>query len=175
MRQQAIKCLLLLLVLPSCEKESSAPVPPTNATTTIAPTPKKRIEVLSNPDLIYDGTVPLSEMEFHGVKLGDSESKISRDEMPVDAEGWTKGIDISYKIFNGRVIEIKVFGGLLREVPIRDLQEMEMRFGKADRVVKSEYFPAVPDVDYLFYKRHVKVTWLEGRSGSLLTGITFFK
>lgn len=127
---------------------SPAPVP-------VPSVVRRPTEVRTDPDLLFNGRVPIWDLEFNGIKLNDSESKI-----PASATG-SGSLRLSdgfiYKLDNGRVISISVRNNaVLDALQIKSEADIRSRFGNPDDTVHDDVLLTT----YKYRKRQTTVIWV---------------
>jgi hypothetical protein len=119
-------------------------------------------EISMNPAVLLDTSVPLSQVELYGVKLGDVQAAIPAGEVagPPDASGWVglKGRENVYRIENGRVAALRLADeGVLAKLGVQTESDVAAKFGHPGQQIDAG--PDAPDVSYVFRDGQLTVQW----------------
>lgn len=93
-------------------------------------------EIADHPQILYDGTVPRTEMALRGVKLDDPGFAIRRGRELRQSEEWVICRDgARYRVVEGKVITLGVWDpSILDQLHITSPADIEKRFGKPDKI-----------------------------------------
>jgi hypothetical protein len=138
-----------------------------------------KIEISVEPSALRDERLSLANIRLHGVKLGDPESKIPNDIVTERTKyadgrpsGWLLCRDTSgFRVSNGRVVEFKIGPAILQKMNLLREDQIELAFGKADKVSPVDYgTSSVFYRSYTYIGRHMHVNWSvkDGRLDNLL-------
>jgi hypothetical protein len=119
-------------------------------------------ELSMNPMILFDASVPLSQVQLYGVKLGDVQAAIPAGEVAglADASGWIgfKGRDNVYRIENGKVAAMRVADeAVLGKLGVQSESDVTTKFGHPGQQIDAG--PDAPDVSYVFRDGQLTVQW----------------
>jgi hypothetical protein len=130
-------------------------------------------ELSMNPTVLFDTSVPLSQVQLYGVKLGDVQAAIPAGEVagPADPSGWIglKGRDNVYRVENAKVAAMRVADeGVLAKLGVQSESDVTSKFGHPGQQIDAG--PDAPDVSYVFRDGQLTVQW--NRKANRITAVT---
>jgi hypothetical protein len=92
-------------------------------------------EIADHPAILYDRTIPTTQMTLHGIRLGDPRSAIPAWRIDHERDNWIVCDDSSrYRIENNVVAALGVWDNrILYKLNIHSPADIEARFGKPDK------------------------------------------
>jgi hypothetical protein len=123
--------------------------------------------------VLFDSSVPLSQVQLYGVRLGDAQAAIPAADVagPADASGWVglKGRDNVYRIEKGKVAAMRLADeGVLAKLGVQSESDVAGKFGHPGQQIDAG--PDAPDVSYVFRDGQLTVQW--NRKANRVTSVT---
>jgi len=118
-------------------------------------------ELSERPDILLDKDTPLEEIRLLGLKFGDSLEKIPTDKIKETNEyGWQicSG-GARFRVSNGKIVEFRLSGEIIPKLDISDEDQIETKFGKADKIVHKTYFRNFHIRKYHYFSKHMMIEW----------------
>lgn len=121
-------------------------------------------EILANPKLLADFSVPIEKLTLRGVALGDTRDAIRANRIyNEDGRGWILCRDSArYRIIDGKVVTLGVWDlNALESLGIEKEADIERVFGKAEGSDKVDTFSTKMTI-YRYKNGERRVSWNRG-------------
>lgn len=124
-----------------------------------------KVELLENPEFIFSPDFRSRAVEVQGVALGDLKAEIPCNLEEVNDLGWYRCRSdergARFRIRNGRVHELSPGKEFLEKMDIRSPEDIEKKFGPADRVENKRtlFSRFVMRRTFIYEDRGLKCGW----------------
>lgn len=121
-------------------------------------------EILANPKLLADFSVPIEKLTLRGVALGDTREAIRAGRiLSDDGRGWILCRDSArYRIIDGKIVTLGVWDlNALESLGITSEADIERVFGKAEGSDKVDTFSTKMTI-YRYKNGERRVSWNRG-------------
>lgn len=123
--------------------------------------PDIQVELLDNPEYIYDDNFSIEALSIDSIKIGDPLGTIEQEKVIKSDNGWQiRQGDIGYYVKENSVEKIKVGWNFLKQIGITDAHFIERKLGKADEIlIRKSKSGGTPLFEIYHYKKGYTLFW----------------
>jgi hypothetical protein len=121
-----------------------------------------KFELSEHPEVLREQHVSPADFRLLGIGLGDSEERIPQALIRerTSANWIICGGGARFRISNGRIVEFRLDEGILEKFEILRENQVELMFGKADRITDKNYgTDTLFEREYIYIAKHMIVFW----------------